>query len=223
MKAKIYFGEGVCVCMWSFWPRRKGEGEVNRILHFLKDIHNFHLGRPALIALIGPFHDGCPCVGLNWADLPELEKVRSWEISAPYVAEGQMGAAVVLIWWTLSSACPSWSGGALEVTWARGTSQGSRKEPSREAAQSWKQTTPSGPEPVQKVQLHTPRTEPDKKPCLSPIFSEPAWLPSLGSQFSAFKKFTLTGPSHQEAYTGLSPLHHRVDRRSKKESQPHSD
>ena len=152
---------------------------------------------------------------------PELEKVRSWGISALYVAEGQMGAAVVLIWWTLSSACRSWSGGALGVMWARGTSQRSRKEPGREAA-SWKQTTPAGPEPVQKVQVHAPRTEPDKKPCLSPHLLRTR-LPRLCSQFSAFKKFTLTSPSHQEAYTSLSLLHHRADIRSKKESQSHSD
>ena len=36
-------------------------------------------------------------------------------------------------------------------------------------------------------------------------------LPRLCSQFSAFKKFTLTSPSHQEAYTSLSLLHHRAD------------
>lgn len=64
----------MCGCMSSFWPRRKGEGEVNRILHFLKDIPNFHLGRPALI---GPFHDGCPCVGLSRADLPLNAKLGS--------------------------------------------------------------------------------------------------------------------------------------------------
>ena len=56
-----------------------------------------------------------------------------------------------------------------------------------------------------------------------PSFSEPAWLPSLCSQFSAFKKFTLTRPSHQEAYRSLSLLHQRADRRSKKEPQSHSD
>lgn len=75
-ESKNIFGWGcVCVCMWSFWPRRKGE--VNRMLHFFKDILNFHLGRPALSALIGPFHDGCPCVGLSWVDLPLNAKLGS--------------------------------------------------------------------------------------------------------------------------------------------------
>lgn len=70
-ESKNIFGGG---CVWSFWPRRNGEGEVHRILHFFKDKPNFLLGRPVLI---GPFHDGCPCVGLSRADLPLNAKLGS--------------------------------------------------------------------------------------------------------------------------------------------------